>query len=356
MFADWRVRNRFWTAYIVPLGILGVIGYGTWAYAQKLCYNRIYKELGHRSTCIGLICICCVLDVLLIIIWAETLLVGPGKLPRVPPYLLVDVGSGDQDTTMAPQTYISDPNGYPVWCSNCQGLKTGRTRHSSRNGYCVPRFDHYCLWIGSAIGYSNYRLFLLFAFYFAVLLIIVWITICCYIREIVTVHHHRLNGNLAALLVITGIGWILTWGLFGSYVYYMSQNMTSIEVIEHKKRKKTPELAMQRFVCHYDPDTDLRYVVKIDNDYKYGSLYKKRGIFANISEFMGKNWLLWPIPLPSARLYGTPDKTRFENDLTSPYSETFGPYALEYIQEKIQSGDYIHSFTPAKESSIRSTI
>nr|CAO98821.1 palmitoyltransferase [Nakaseomyces delphensis] len=351
-FVDWRVRNRYWTAYIVPLIVLGIIGYGTWAYAHKLCYNQIYRELGHRSTCIGLICICCILDVLLIIIWCETVMVGPGKLPRVPPYMIIEAGS-TQDTTIAPQTYVSDPNGYPVWCSSCRSLKVGRTRHSSRNGYCVPRFDHYCLWIGGAVGYSNYRLFLLFTFYFAVLLTIVWITICCYIREIVTVHHRRLNGNLVALLVITGIGWILTWGLFVSYVYYMSQNMTSIEVMEYKKRKKTPELAMQRFVCHYDPETELRYVVKIGNEYKQGSLYKKRGVFANIAEFMGGNWPLWLVPLPRTTSYGKKEgRGRLEATLTSPYSETFGPYALEYIQMKIASGDYIHAFSPAKEEEI----
>ncbi|KAL3237528.1 palmitoyltransferase PFA5 [Nakaseomyces bracarensis] len=349
-FAEWRLRNRFWTAYIVPLVILGLIGYGTWAYAQKLCYNRIYKELGHRSTCIGLITICCVLDVVLIVIWVETVLVGPGKLPQVPPYLLIESPS-KQNTTKAPPSYICDPNGYPVWCSHCEGLKVGRTRHSSRNGYCVPRFDHYCLWIGGAVGYSNYRLFLLFAFYFAVLLLIVWITICCYIREIVTVHHHRLNGNLVALLVITGIGWILTWGLFISYVYYMSQNMTSIEVIEHKKRRKTPELAMQRFVCHFDSKTERRYVVKIENDYKHGSLYKKRGLYNNLSEFLGKNILLWPLPLPSTLYYGKEDteNSRLEDDLTYPYSESLGPFAIEYLEEKIVSGQYITVFTPAKE-------
>lgn len=346
-FAEWRLRNKYWTIYIVPLVVLLLMIYGTWAYCHKLCYERVYRDFGHKATAIGLICTCCVLDALIIAIWVLIVSCGPGHQPGVAPHLLVD--SADlENTTVAPNCYQSDPHGYPVWCSNCQSLKVGRTKHSSHQGHCVPRFDHYCVWLGAVIGFKNYRLFVQFVFYFAVLLMIVWITISVYIRDI-RQYHARLNANLIVLLIISGIGWLMTSGLFVSYIYYMSQNLTSIEVIDLKKRKRTPELSMQRLYCYYNSDDHYRYVVKLDNDFK-GSVYKKHWL-KNIKEFMGSNPMLWFIPLPQY-WHESPlaNGERDVNTIVSPYQEEVGPHTIDYIKKRIESGEYIHKFKePGRE-------
>mmetsp|Transcript_20065 Transcript_20065/g.23109 ORF Transcript_20065/g.23109 Transcript_20065/m.23109 type:complete len:791 (-) Transcript_20065:122-2494(-) len=40
-----------------------------------------------------------------------------------------------------------------------------RSKHCSKTGQCVYRFDHYCVWTGNAIGGGNHRYFVLYCFF-----------------------------------------------------------------------------------------------------------------------------------------------------------------------------------------------
>ena len=51
------------------------------------------------------------------------------------------------------------------YCNKCRALKPPRTHHDSISGRCVLVMDHYCPWMGNAVGYGNYRYFVLFLFY-----------------------------------------------------------------------------------------------------------------------------------------------------------------------------------------------
>ncbi len=69
----------------------------------------------------------------------------PGRLPRLSkPAYLRHVDAGDQV------------------CHTCQAVKLVRSKHCGKCGVCVSRMDHHCSWVGSCIGSSNHRLFIIF--------------------------------------------------------------------------------------------------------------------------------------------------------------------------------------------------
>lgn len=57
------------------------------------------------------------------------------------------------------------PAGKSRWCSKCSGWKPDRTHHCRYCARCVLKMDHHCVWLGTCVGFGNYRPFLLFITY-----------------------------------------------------------------------------------------------------------------------------------------------------------------------------------------------
>ncbi|KAL7568476.1 hypothetical protein ACA910_012186 [Epithemia clementina (nom. ined.)] len=54
-------------------------------------------------------------------------------------------------------------------CHKCNdNYKPPRAHHDSVTGRCVVKFDHFCPWVGNAIGAMNHKFFCLFLFYTAI--------------------------------------------------------------------------------------------------------------------------------------------------------------------------------------------
>ncbi len=47
-------------------------------------------------------------------------------------------------------------------CATCGVLKPARSKHCRIMNQCISRFDHYCIWLNTAVGERNYRYFLAF--------------------------------------------------------------------------------------------------------------------------------------------------------------------------------------------------
>lgn len=50
----------------------------------------------------------------------------------------------------------------PRICRTCGMVKPPRSKHCNMMGGCVARYDHYCVWLNSAVGERNYRWFILY--------------------------------------------------------------------------------------------------------------------------------------------------------------------------------------------------
>jgi len=51
-------------------------------------------------------------------------------------------------------------------CHKCNdNYKPNRAHHDSVTGRCIVKFDHFCPWVGNAVGALNHKMFCLFVFY-----------------------------------------------------------------------------------------------------------------------------------------------------------------------------------------------
>jgi len=53
-------------------------------------------------------------------------------------------------------------------CAPCQQRRPLRSKHVRQTGDCVAKFDHYCDWIGNAVGEKNHKPFMCFLFFVVV--------------------------------------------------------------------------------------------------------------------------------------------------------------------------------------------
>ncbi|WWD00394.1 hypothetical protein V866_007306 [Kwoniella sp. B9012] len=56
-------------------------------------------------------------------------------------------------------------NGEIRWCRKCNGWKPDRCHHCRHCEQCVLKMDHHCPWVGTCVGYHNYKPFFLFINY-----------------------------------------------------------------------------------------------------------------------------------------------------------------------------------------------
>jgi hypothetical protein len=107
-------------------------------------------------------------------------LTNPGNIPR-PHKLTCDelhaLESGDihmdlikgSKQLMANEIMACESTGAPKYCETCQIHRPMRTSHCQETGRCILKLDHYCPLLSSAIGVGNYKYYLHFLIYTALL-------------------------------------------------------------------------------------------------------------------------------------------------------------------------------------------
>jgi len=161
-------------------------------------------------------------------------------------------------------------------CTTCEIVKPLRSKHDRFTDVCVARFDHYCPFMGVAIGADNYREFF-FSMFNAMWCMWLWL----YMVILYTFSYDKSASywsNFSATLWFQMVAWLyLPIALYATLM--VSQHMLFI------KRNITTNEVMNR--------TRYRYLARRQNPFD-------RGLLSNVLEFLGMHD---PVKLDVRRYY-----------------------------------------------------
>ncbi|KAF2732360.1 zf-DHHC-domain-containing protein, partial [Polyplosphaeria fusca] len=265
-------------AVLMPLIELGLMGFTTYVLVYNLCIEHLIRPRNgqeRRSTGIALIVVYCVLLVPVLLTFMRLLHVvwsNPGVVP-------FGNRSSEKQTASTKyfdrlDAYVCDFDGRPLWCDKCNNWKPDRAHHSSQIGRCIRRMDHFCPYAGGIISETSHKFFIQFLFYTAIYTGYVMIVMAIFLAE-------RKPGTWIAALVIGVLFFVFTFGMFGTTMYNLGINYTTVEIL---KKGETVNIAVRgnpRSVVQTKP---------FENPWDAGTL-------TNIQSIMGTTLWDWLIPL-----------------------------------------------------------
>ncbi|GEQ72032.1 hypothetical protein JCM33374_g5718 [Metschnikowia sp. JCM 33374] len=215
---------------VIPFIVLSMLAYIDYA----SCYIVAWKEVYHLHSATAAIVYWVLLALFQathLFYWALIFIRGTGKIPQFQHFDLY--GTKSETNAPVPEVFVCDEQGFPFWCSKCQNLKPDRSFHSSDLDICVPRFDHFCLWIGTAIGRENFLPFVKFLQSFSAYSIISLCFVAVYGRS--ALHHNRFNLHFVALFIMNACIIMMTMALLIGTAKNTFTNSTSFDEITRRQ-------------------------------------------------------------------------------------------------------------------------
>lgn len=162
------------------------------------------------------------------------------------------------------------PDGHERICIRCELKKPDRAHHCRQCEKCTLRMDHHCNWIGTCIGFWNYKYFICMVFHGTILCLIF---IASFWETLAVILNDEANSLMTCLCVVLSYSivfmlFIVLCVFLIFHLWLISKNYTTIEYCE--KRSK-------------NSDT---FTV---SPYSMGTLM-------NFKLVLGENPLLWFIP------------------------------------------------------------
>ncbi|RKP30474.1 hypothetical protein METBISCDRAFT_27377 [Metschnikowia bicuspidata] len=202
---------------IAPTFVASWLVYGTYVSSHVVGYSIFFDSL--RATAIVLWALLAVLVPSMVVYWAILLVRGPGTL--------------DPLRAPGPGPFLSDALGFPLYCSHCQQIKPERAFHLSFTGRCVPRYDHYCVWLGAAVGRDN-----LVPFFNLVRLVAVYSALSVVFSAVALRTMHRRLTNSPSLLLLLIVSLIVNsfavfmlFGLVVTTAFQIATGRTALDAI-----------------------------------------------------------------------------------------------------------------------------
>jgi len=128
-------------------------------------------------------------------------------------------------------------------CTTCKTVVPLRSKHCRELDRCVYRFDHYCPFVGNAIGLKNHRPFIFFLFWNVVSISLYFNLLYKWVqRQSVVDQHKYIKTHMLEFILLTvfpGLAclvlFIFAFSLLVSNLYLISWNLTTNEYINYKR-------------------------------------------------------------------------------------------------------------------------
>lgn len=268
----------------LPVWVFFMGAYACYVYCYVYAWHEVAR-FHNRATGIAFIAVFAVLATLILVCWAQIVLVGPGVVERIP-------AEEEDGTRGLPDVFVCGPQGFPLWCSQCQSVKPDRVHHSAELGRCVPKMDHMCSWVGTVIGLTNYKSFIQFLFHFILLLLFMVVTMAVYAHSYYTRSSESrgtaTTAHLTVIFALTALWLAMLIGFLGVHVAYLLRNMTTLE---HMKLNRS-----DFFIYNFMATDDMRVVSRMRRSDPWP--YTLGSKAANFKAVMGPTPLHWLLPIP----------------------------------------------------------
>ena len=309
-----KQRGNIITARIVPLFLLGIIGYSSYVATKQVCIDYLIRPhlslptLHHPDVgaAVAILTIYYFLLLMTLICFGrliQTILTNPGLVPRGPQYFAEkertrEKGTGphsshsnkkeegleyDSTTRYTPQNLSKLPSdesnirpeefwhkdafvcgwdGRPPFCSTCYNYKPDRAHHCSELGRCVIKMDHFCPWVGGIVSETSFKYFIQFTGWAALLCLstLIWLSYFFAKRRR---EEDFVNVHWILVLIFSALFGLFCTGMCGSSLQFAIINSTTIENFNRKTKVWYMAVHMPRAILDkYNGSgrTDLRLI------------------------------------------------------------------------------------------------
>lgn len=296
---DQKVANR-WVARVIPVFLVGIVGYATWVVVVLVCVDYLLKPAStvrepRRGAAIAIITIYTSLLLLLAITYfrlVHTVVTNPGYTPRGPQWHAQNAGkrrhsrsrpvkpglrdlekqNGAYNNSAAPpgesppsrsanvpsafgpaddipmpslqdfymrDVFTCESDGRPIWCSTCLNWKLDRAHHCREVARCVRKMDHFCPWVGGIVSETSQKFFVQFVSWGAAYCLFNLIFMAKFVAER---RHAGPNIHWIVVLALAALFSLFLMGMSGSSLQFVFQNTTTIENLS--RRTKVWQLAI----------------------------------------------------------------------------------------------------------------
>lgn len=337
-----------------------VVFFGLIYLTYASCYVVGEKEIFRnrlRPPAIALWVLIGICEVSLLYYWI-LIFQGPGKAANIQP---LNLYCDDSLLTPVPPVFLCDEQGFPFWCSHCQCIKQNRLFHSGDLQFCVDKFDHYCIWVGIAIGRKNY----LYFFRFVEVFLVFFVVILCFSAWAAKLALNRSNEDLPhyVILFVFCVFWIIMLvALLATSLVDIFKNLTTLDGLtirqarsytryENRLKKRNGNT---RFMGRAPRrELGIRFVNVAHGD-------SRKVVPVNVSDQMWNfgagenvvNLILGPGTNPSSANVLVSLAILFvpysefvikRNDSATDFGDDFSPDFLQLVDEKIEKGQFTYA-------------
>ncbi|KZO98845.1 zf-DHHC-domain-containing protein [Calocera viscosa TUFC12733] len=185
------------------------------------------------------------------------------------------------------------------YCYKCEVVKPYRSHHCSTCATDVLMFDHHCLWIGQCVGARNRKFFVNFLEWGVLLAIYIFITLV--VANASLAYSNDLDGEMIAVIAISGFFMLFTAMLLSSHVWLLTINATTVEHMWMQQLQQRDTAALSTRFSIWNPVAKGRQRAQWNDE--WGSLYSEGNIWwlgsrrVNWEATMGKSPLGWFLPI-----------------------------------------------------------